>query len=92
MFNDEHRAAGGGYCALDLEGDHERYCEGAVALELGRGDMLLWDSRTIHCNQGLHRTLIMTIHCNQGLHRTLIMIVLIRLISDIDGANPNPLQ
>ena len=54
MFNDEHAAVRGrgGYCPVDLAGDHERYCQGAVCVELDRGDMLLWDSRTIHCNQG----------------------------------------
>ena len=60
-FRDAHAAArehpSEGYVALDKPGDHARYCAAGMAVQvlLEPGDALLWDSRTVHCNQGLDR-------------------------------------
>jgi hypothetical protein len=32
--------------------DFEAYCSNAVQVNMRAGDFLLWDSRTVHCNQG----------------------------------------
>ena len=44
-----------GFVALNKPGDRENFCAGAVQVSLQSGDLLLWDSRTVHCNQGLLR-------------------------------------
>eukprot|EP00735_Rhodelphis_limneticus_P008157 TRINITY_DN2096_c0_g1::TRINITY_DN2096_c0_g1_i1::g.21763::m.21763 TRINITY_DN2096_c0_g1::TRINITY_DN2096_c0_g1_i1::g.21763 ORF type:complete len:341 (+),score=13.93,PhyH/PF05721.8/3.6e+02,PhyH/PF05721.8/0.0011,DUF1479/PF07350.7/79,DUF1479/PF07350.7/0.23 TRINITY_DN2096_c0_g1_i1:83-1105(+) len=34
-------------------GDDEKYCKTAIQPRLSSGDFLVWDSRTIHCGQGV---------------------------------------
>jgi hypothetical protein len=41
------------YVKLTQPGDYAKYCSGAVQVEMEAGDLLLWDSRTIHCAQGV---------------------------------------
>lgn len=36
-----------------LGDDYEKYCSTAVQVVLKPGDFLVWDSRTIHCSQGI---------------------------------------
>jgi len=58
MFADPDRKVSSkndGFMRLDLEDDFEKYCTGAVQVPLEAGDFLVWDSRTIHCNQGINR-------------------------------------
>eukprot|EP00037_Helgoeca_nana_P011567 m.104069 g.104069 ORF g.104069 m.104069 type:complete len:376 (-) comp20911_c0_seq1:210-1337(-) len=44
------------YVKLTLPSDAARWCSGAVQVEMAPGDLLLWDSRTIHCAQGVDLT------------------------------------
>mmetsp|Transcript_26695 Transcript_26695/g.61499 ORF Transcript_26695/g.61499 Transcript_26695/m.61499 type:complete len:364 (+) Transcript_26695:53-1144(+) len=41
------------FVMLDREGDFERFCSPSCQVELEPGDVLLWDSRTVHCNQAI---------------------------------------
>lgn len=40
------------YVKVTLPSDAE-YCRGAVQVEMNAGDLVLWDSRTVHCAQGV---------------------------------------
>jgi len=64
IFQDSHRRdwkRRTHFVQLDKSGDFERYCKDAVQVVLGAGDMFLWDSRTIHCSQGVN-----TLLCDQS--------------------------
>lgn len=51
------RAAGrGDFVMLSKPGDYERWCTGAVQVNLRPGEFLVWDSRIVHCNQGVDPT------------------------------------
>lgn len=41
------------FVKLTQPGDYAKYCSTAEQVELGPGDLLLWDSRVIHCAQGV---------------------------------------
>ena len=59
VFQDERRSIKNvrqgsvNYVKLTQAGDYDKYCTGAVQVEMQPGDLLLWDSRTIHCAQGV---------------------------------------
>lgn len=38
---------------LDQAGDVNKYCSKSVQMVLDPGDFMLWDSRVVHCSQGL---------------------------------------
>ena len=58
VFKDAHRSSKDvrqssvDYVTLGHAGDYEKYCSGAVQAVLRPGDLLVWDSRVIHCAQG----------------------------------------
>lgn len=55
IFRNKTHAPGrcrGNFVKLDKPGDHE-YWEGAVQVTMDAGDFFLWDSRIVHCNQGV---------------------------------------
>jgi hypothetical protein len=43
----------GDFVMLDQPGDVQNYCSGARQIVCEAGDLLLWDSRVIHCNQSI---------------------------------------
>uniref|UniRef100_A0A7S3Z9X9 Uncharacterized protein n=1 Tax=Lotharella globosa TaxID=91324 RepID=A0A7S3Z9X9_9EUKA len=57
IFTDRHRInwrKKSHFVMLNRSGDFERYCKDAVQVVLDAGDLFLWDSRTIHCSQGIN--------------------------------------
>lgn len=52
VFRGQKRSKGA-FVLLNKPGDYETFCAGAVQVTLDAGDFMLWDSRVIHCNQGV---------------------------------------
>jgi len=44
------------FVMLNRPTDFDKYCKDAVQLRLDPGDFLVWDSRVIHCNQGMNES------------------------------------
>jgi hypothetical protein len=53
LFNRPVRQGSVNFVKLTQPGDYAKYCSTAVQVELREGDLLLWDSRTVHCAQGV---------------------------------------
>uniref|UniRef100_A0A7S1CK18 Uncharacterized protein n=1 Tax=Bicosoecida sp. CB-2014 TaxID=1486930 RepID=A0A7S1CK18_9STRA len=54
VFRSPHRKKSrGAFVMLNRPGDYEEFCADAVQVTLDAGDFMLWDSRVVHCNQGV---------------------------------------
>mmetsp|Transcript_12726 Transcript_12726/g.20373 ORF Transcript_12726/g.20373 Transcript_12726/m.20373 type:complete len:430 (-) Transcript_12726:314-1603(-) len=53
--NRYHRKSTRAFVMLNKPGDYEAYCATNCQLRLDPGDFVIWDSRTVHCSQGMDR-------------------------------------